>query len=125
MIKLGSRIRQLRNTKGWSQQAVADHLNMSQVNYHKIESDKAQPRLEQLEKIAELFEISILDLIDQNKNTFHIQHNQHSQNGIVMMSGDVDLYNKQLQAKEEIIKLKEEKIQWLQKQIEEFKRKKN
>ena len=51
-MKLGTRIKQLREVRGFSQQVVADHLGMTQSNYHKLESDKSDIRLEYIEKIA-------------------------------------------------------------------------
>jgi transcriptional regulator with XRE-family HTH domain len=56
-MQLGTRIRQLREVKGFSQQVVADYLGMAQSNYHMIESDKTQPKLDILEKLASFYKI--------------------------------------------------------------------
>lgn len=83
-MQIGTRLRQLRESKGYSQQNVADHLGMEQPNYQKFESDKAQPKLDLLEKLADFYKMSLADLISTDKNTVHIQNNNHNHNGVVM-----------------------------------------
>ena len=100
-MQIGTRIRQLREIKGFSQQHVADYLGMEQPNYHKIESDKAQPKLDVLEKPADFYKVSLAELISPDKNSVHIQNNNHNHNGVVM--GDAELFQLCIKAKEEMI----------------------
>lgn len=116
-MKIGTRIKQLREIKGYSQQVVADHLSMTQANYHKLESDKYEIRLEYLEKLAVLYKVSLADLISNEKTTVNIQNNNHNHNGVVM--GDPELFKNLLESKDALIKLKDEKILWLEQQLKE------
>lgn len=114
-MKLGTRIKQLREIRGFSQQVVADHLGMTQANYHKLESDKSDIRLEYLEQLAEFYKVSLVELIASERGIMHIENNNHIQNGVVM--GDPELIQSLLSAKDELLKLKDEKIAWLEQQL--------
>ncbi len=111
-MKLGSNLRRQRERYGYSQQVVADYLGMTQSNYHNLESDKANVKLDHLEKLATFYNIPIADLLPFEKNTLHIQNNHH---GVV--DSNAELFQLCLKAKEEIIKLKDQRIDSLEKEI--------
>lgn len=114
-MKLGTRIKQMREIRGFSQQVVADHLGMTQANYHKLESDKSDIRLAHLEKLAEFYKVSLVELIAAERGIMHIENNHHIQNGVVM--SDPELIQSLLNTKDELLKLKDEKIAWLERQL--------
>lgn len=63
-MKIGTKLRQLRDSHGFSQDYVADKLSMSQSNYSKIESDKNESvSWEVLPTVADLYNIDIVDLL--------------------------------------------------------------
>lgn len=119
--KIGTRLRQLRESKGLAQQSVADYLEMTQANYHKIESDKTEPSLDYIEKLAQFYHVSVLDIIAPDKSTVNIQNNNHNHNGVVI--GDTELWQSLLNAKDELLKLKDEKISVLEKELSSLKKK--
>ncbi len=114
-MKLGSRIKQLREVRGISQKVIAQHLDMTQANYHKLESDKFDIRLEYLEKLADFYKISLFELIAAESNSVRVEHNGNNHNGVVV--GNVEWAQALLDAKSEIIKLKDEKIASLEQQL--------
>lgn len=57
------RLRKLRKSKGYSQQEVADLLNMSQSAYSDLETGKTAIDVEKLSRIAELFQYPLTQLI--------------------------------------------------------------
>lgn len=57
------RLRKLRKSKGYSQQEVADLLNMSQSAYSDLETGKTAIEVEKLSRIAELFQYPLTQLI--------------------------------------------------------------
>jgi transcriptional regulator with XRE-family HTH domain len=114
-IDLSKRIRQLREAKGYSQQAVAEHLGMVQPNYHKLESDKSEIRIVHLEKLAELYKISLAEIIAADRSSVHIENNNHNHNGVVL--GEPSYIQNLLNTKDELLKLKDEKIAWLEVQL--------
>lgn len=64
-MSLETKLRKLREQKGWSQMDVAHQLDISQSAYNKWEAGQAKPTLQNLKKIAEIFEVDFYDLIQE------------------------------------------------------------
>ena len=62
-----STLYELRVAKGLSQQAVADALHMSRVNYTNIENGKRNLTKENALRLAELFEVSVDELFGRTQ----------------------------------------------------------
>jgi transcriptional regulator with XRE-family HTH domain len=60
--KLGRRIRQLRDAKGWSQERLAEEADMDRSYIAGIEVGARNPSLKALERLAKGFRVSIADL---------------------------------------------------------------
>ncbi len=60
-------IKNIRELKNYTQEYMADRLNISQAAYSKIEKGKTEMTLLKLEEIATVFEITIEDIL-QFKN---------------------------------------------------------
>lgn len=56
---MGNRLRLLRAERGWSQQDLADKLEVSRQSVNAIETGKYDPSLPLAFRIAELFALSI------------------------------------------------------------------
>jgi putative transcriptional regulator len=54
-----NRLRDLRATRGWSQQHLAEQLEVSRQSVNAIETGRYDPSLPLAFKIAELFDLSI------------------------------------------------------------------
>ncbi|MEZ5673060.1 MAG: helix-turn-helix transcriptional regulator [Thiotrichaceae bacterium] len=64
-----------RQQKHWTQEQLANKLNMSPNGYGDIERGMLDITWSRLEQIAQLFEMDVLDLIGFNdKNIFHIRN---------------------------------------------------
>ena len=61
------KIKELRILKKFSQQYMADQMNLSQMAYSKIERGITQLNWEKLNKFAEILSINIWDLVDDQK----------------------------------------------------------
>lgn len=59
MIVLGTKLTGLRKKEEYTQQEVADLLNISQPAYHKWETDLAKLAIDNLLKISEFYEIDL------------------------------------------------------------------
>lgn len=58
-------LRQLRKEKiGYTQQQVADYLQISRSTYTYYETGKTEPDLENIKKLAKLFGVSVEELLD-------------------------------------------------------------
>jgi transcriptional regulator with XRE-family HTH domain len=62
--KIGERIRQLRESKGISQQNLAAICNFEKANLSRIEAGRTNPTISTLYKISQALEMTIADLID-------------------------------------------------------------
>ncbi len=58
------RLKSLRERNGYSQQDVAEALNMSQNAYSLLETGKTKLDVDRLYLIAEFYKISIIELLD-------------------------------------------------------------
>lgn len=81
-MSLGTKLKQLRQNRNWSQADVAYKLDVSQPAYNKWETDQAKPSLDKLGKIAEAFEIEIQDLFE-NEGNIIISNNTLENSNIV------------------------------------------
>ncbi len=61
-------VRILRTEKGWSQQELADRLDVSRQSVNAIETGKYDPSLPLAFALARLFERSIEELFDDGKS---------------------------------------------------------
>jgi putative transcriptional regulator len=61
--RVGRRIAELRLAKGWSQQLLADHAQISREHVVRIEAGHKEMGLRTLERIATALECKIGDLI--------------------------------------------------------------
>lgn len=66
MIDIGNSLRKYRNSHGFTQQYVANLLDITRVTYRKWENNEVDFSLSQLIKIAELYKIPIQDIIIQS-----------------------------------------------------------
>lgn len=62
--KIGNKIRVLRTEKGYSQETLAEQLNISPSGLAKIERRESDITFKKLEKIATFFELNILDILN-------------------------------------------------------------
>ena len=76
-MKLGEKIKQLRKSKGISQEELASMLKINRNYLSRIETGKSEPTSSILKNIAEIFSVdlnSLLDIIDEDKNTDKIKY---------------------------------------------------
>lgn len=60
---ISEKLKELRLSKGYSQQRIALELNISQTAYYKWEKRKTKPSFKNLLKISKYFNVSISELI--------------------------------------------------------------
>jgi len=64
-VVVGQRIRELRAEKGWSQQLLADHSELSREHVNKLETGQVEPGLRALERIALALDITLSALVER------------------------------------------------------------
>lgn len=77
-MKVNDKIRLLREMNRWTQEEMAERLDMSHNGYAKIERGETKLYLDKLNQIAQIFNINLSDLVAENdKNIFFFLHETH------------------------------------------------
>lgn len=109
--KIGQRLKDLRKSKGMTQEQGADYLSISQSSYARIENGESQSWVNYLDKICELFKIEIEDLLKKDK----VIINNNQQGGVGYAETINNLSEKLVEQYEERIKELKEIISQLKK----------
>ena len=89
--KIGDIIAKLRKEKEWTQQELANKLNISDKTISKWESNKGDPSIEFFPKLAELFNVTIDHLMTGKKQEEKIV--TMSKIELCAKKDDVDMFN--------------------------------
>ena len=65
-VSVNEKIRKVRESKAWSQEQMAEKLNMSLNCYAKIERGETKLYLDKLEQIAQVFDIDVVELMQSD-----------------------------------------------------------
>ena len=120
-------IRTIRELNQWTQEDMAEKLDISVNGYSKIERGKSKLTLEKLEQIANIFNINVSDLYSAKEKGFFCLFSENSQNNsnIYANTDAVVFENEKLsliiQHKDEIIKRQEDEISTLREMINYYK----
>ena len=82
--QIGERLKELRLEQGYTQQQVADYLEIDQSNYSKIEKGKRK-----LNKLSQV--IKLCELYDCTQNYLLLKDNEHSPQKWRGIGSEVDL----------------------------------
>ena len=72
-VKIGHRIRQLREAHDYSQDYMADRLNICQSSYASIEGGKVHIRVDRLYEIAEILHVNPVHLLTEGDQHYTIK----------------------------------------------------
>jgi transcriptional regulator with XRE-family HTH domain len=61
-VRVGHRIAELRQAKGWSQRMLADHAQIEQAHLARLELGQKEAGLLMLEKIAQALEVKLEEI---------------------------------------------------------------
>jgi transcriptional regulator with XRE-family HTH domain len=64
-VRLGRKIRLLREKHGWTQQQLADITGIGRVHVSELENGKREAGLRMLEKLAVTFEMKVSDILKE------------------------------------------------------------
>jgi transcriptional regulator with XRE-family HTH domain len=127
-MKVHEKIRFMRQSKNWSQDEMAEKLEMSVNGYAKIEQGKTDAHISKLEQIAEIFEMNIVELLALGeKNVFFLMGDNSIGNNSINMLQVTDVSKElafeiqklqlQLEHKNELLAQKDSQIAKLEKII--------
>jgi transcriptional regulator with XRE-family HTH domain len=107
--KLGTKIRQIRELKGFSQEYVSAKIGVSQRAYSKIERDEIKLDWGKITIIAKVFDIDPLDLVSFDDNLIFNNCNQSGKANHIINH----IPEKMIEQYESRIKFLEEEISFL------------
>jgi transcriptional regulator with XRE-family HTH domain len=113
-LKIGFKLKSLRENKRRSQQEVADFLNISQRTYSNIESDKSDIACEKIFKLSKFLDFDYYELI-QNNCSISLLKNVHSttknEDDIISLKKRIHQYEARVEELQELNALLKEKIE--------------
>jgi transcriptional regulator with XRE-family HTH domain len=112
-MSVNEKIRLIRETKGLTQEQVAEKLGVSPTVYGDIERGNSDPKLSKLEKIAEILGMKLSELLDiSDKGTLNINFNKQGKHyNVYLGSSNVELEKSALLLKERDKEIENLKIQ--------------
>ncbi|QLB12183.1 helix-turn-helix protein [Bisgaardia hudsonensis] len=117
------KIRLMREVRQWSQEEMAEKLNMSPSGYAKIERGETKLYLDKLEKIAQILDIDLIELIQSSEKNICFLISENSQlSSNYYANNDASIENEKLKLiishKEQILEQKDNEIKSLREIIE-------
>ncbi|OHR63964.1 transcriptional regulator [Haemophilus sp. HMSC61B11] len=106
-MNVNEKIRTIRETRNWSQEDMAEKMNMSKNGYAKIERGETKLNLHKLEQIANIFNIDVLELIkndDKNVLFFMNDHNTNYYGSNENLTSEIDRLKLTISHKDELLK---------------------
>ena len=115
-MDIGENIRKVRDLKGFSQQALAESIGLSQKQLSRIETNQVSPTFDTLEKICEALGITLKNLLQFNEDLVfnNVVETQNGGEFIAYNNTDIkqieNLYKQLLVEKDKIISMLEAKV---------------
>ena len=106
-MNVNEKIRTITETRNWSQEDMAEKMNMSKNGYAKIERGETKLNLHKLEQIANIFNIDVLELIkndDKNVLFFMNDHNTNYYGSNENLTSEIDRLKLTISHKDELLK---------------------
>lgn len=110
-MTLGEKLKKARINKNFTQEYLAEMLNVSQKTYSNFENDKSKPGFSQVEEMATVLDVSVLDFLSGDGLSFNYDNTHGGNNGFI--------YQNQLP--EKLIEQYEERIKELKEQVDYWK----
>lgn len=124
-MNVNEKIKNYREQNKWSQEDMANQLQMSSSAYAKIERGETRLHLDKLQKIAQIFNIDLFELITMdgkniilNINESGESNNTNYSNANETLVKDVENLQNLLQQKDILLAEKDQRINELQQQIQ-------
>lgn len=116
-MKTNEKLRQLREMQDWTQEEMAEKMQMSASGYAKLERGDNNLNIERLEQIAQIFNIDIADLTSQGKGIIFVVGGDYGDNNSISHYGTTESIIQELEKTKLTLSHKEEIIDKLNEQI--------
>jgi len=118
MTTLGTKIKKIRELRNLTQDYMADKLGISQSAYSKLETDETTISQERLVQIAKALDITVQDILSFDEKMFFNFTNNHDNASFgYIIHNHVQLSDNERKLYEDKIRLMEELIDQLKKEV--------
>lgn len=121
-MKIQEKIRFIREARDWSQEEMAQKLNMSTNGYAKIERGETKASIPKLEQIAEIFEVELMELLSFGEKHVALLVGDSNNGCNIIGSSELAFEIQKLQLivnhKDEIIDNQKQEIAYLKEMLE-------
>ncbi|MGE6397800.1 helix-turn-helix domain-containing protein [Chryseobacterium sp. M5] len=118
-MTLGEKLKKARINKNFTQEYLAEMLNVSQKTYSNFENDKSKPGFSQVEEMAKVLDVSVLDFLSGDSITVNQSDNKIA---IAQNYANISTSEKLIEQYEERIKEMKEQIQELKEEVKRLKK---
>lgn len=119
MINYYDKLRKLREFRNYTQEYVAEQLNISQRAYSSIENGKTQLTVDRLVEICKLLNVSVGEVLEiENQNIYNNSFNNNAENNYGNLIFKKDDFEEQRNLYERIIEIKNNEITFLKDLLE-------
>lgn len=104
-MKIGNKLRVFRTEKGYTQEKIADLLQISQASYSNLENNIGKVDLKTIQKISEIYEIDLVSLLNQDGVNFNQNLNTSNNDSIINQLTEklIEQYETRIKEKDKII----------------------
>lgn len=112
-MKVGFKIRKIRELRNYSQEFMALELGISQRSYSSIELDETSPTMERLSKIAVLLGVTVNDIVCFEPEAVLVPGKRNESSALAMLEKEFLALLQIIELKDEILLLKNKEIELL------------
>ncbi|NYA25587.1 helix-turn-helix transcriptional regulator [Haemophilus haemolyticus] len=119
-MSVNEKVRLFRELNQWSQEEMAERMNMSVAGYAKIERGETNISLHKLKQIASVLQIDLLDLVSTHDSGVILVSGENNQNhfrnnyyGNQAAELEVEKLKLELKHKDELLKQRENELETL------------
>ena len=123
-MSVNEKVRLFRELNQWSQEEMAERMNMSVTGYAKIERGETNLSLHKLKQIAAVLQIDLIDLVSPNDNGVILVGGENNQNhfrnnyyGSQSAEFEIEKLKLELKHKDDLLKQKESELDSLKELI--------
>lgn len=118
MLNYYEKVRKLREFRNYTQEYMAEQLNLSQRAYSSLENGKTQLSVDRLMDICKLLDVSVGEILDiENQNIYNNNFNNNAENNHGNLIFKKEDFEEQRKLYERIIEMKEKEIIFLKEQL--------
>ena len=112
-MNVNDKIRFMRRLKGWSQEEMAEKLEMSPNGYANIERGETDVQISRLEQIAKIFGMDLTELMSFGERNILYFFGDNNQHVLQALNASPETLMMELQKRQVLLEQKDKEIQYL------------